>query len=87
MRVSKREAKTKTGKNVAIICLVTDEGFFSNFESVWKKQGIDISKVKEGDPIEVLWKDSNGFKNFVKVMLVDSRDINRFCKEEDIMPF
>ena len=63
---------SKNGQELQILVLYTDKGNFSNHVSVWKKQHIDIEKLKEGEELSIdytMHTAANGvqFKNFVKV--------------------
>lgn len=63
---------SKNGQELKILVLYTDQGNFSNHTTVWKKQRIDIEKLKEGEELSIDYTThtaANGvqFKNFVKV--------------------
>ena len=51
----------------------TEDGNFSNFENIWKKQKLDLDNIKEGDFVEITYttyfdaKHSHEYKNFTKI--------------------
>lgn len=67
---------TKNGGVTTIIVLHTDNGNFSNFIEIWKRQNIDPGLLNEGDLLEIKYTEyiaANGaiYKNFKEVSLMD----------------
>lgn len=71
--ISKHTFMTKDGKDTSIVIVQTEDGNFSNFENVWKKQKLDLDNIKEGDFVEITYttyfdaKHSHEYKNFTKI--------------------
>ena len=71
--VSKHTFMSKDGKETSIVIVQTEDGNFSNFESIWKKQKLDLDNIKEGDFVEITYttyfdtKHSHEYKNFTKI--------------------
>ena len=79
-KVQSVEASSFTSKNGAdttIVLVKTDAGTFSNFQSEWDKQSIDIETLNEGDELEITYKvfvkphSERKFMNFVKIKKVN----------------
>ena len=51
--ISKHTFTSKDGKETSIVIVQTEDGNFSNFENIWKKQKLDLDNIKEGDFVEV----------------------------------
>ena len=43
---------------------------YSNFDSVWDAQNIDISALEEGQELDVWYCYNNEYRNFLKVEVV-----------------
>ena len=71
--VSKHTFMSKDGKETSIVIVHTEDGNFSNFESIWKKQKLDLDNIKEGDFVDITYttyfdtKHSHEYKNFTKI--------------------
>ena len=71
--ISKHTFMSKDGKETSIVIVQTEDGNFSNFENVWKKQKLDLDNIKEGDFVEITYttyfdtKHSHEYKNFTKI--------------------
>ena len=71
--ISKHTFMSKDGKETSIVIVHTEDGNFSNFESIWKKQKLDLDNIKEGDFVEITYttyfdtKHSHEYKNFTKI--------------------
>ena len=71
--VSKHTFTSKDCKETSIVIVHTEDGNFSNFESIWKKQKLDLDNIKEGDFVEITYttyfdtKHSHEYKNFTKI--------------------
>lgn len=71
--ISKHAFTSKDGKETSIVIVQTEDGNFSNFENVWKKQKLDLDSIKEGDFVEITYKTyfdtkhSHEYKNFTKI--------------------
>ena len=71
--ISKHTFTSKDGKETSIVIVHTEDGNFSNFESIWKKQKLDLDNIKEGDFVEITYttyfdnKHSHEYKNFTKI--------------------
>ena len=71
--ISKHTFMSKDGKETSIVIVHTEDGNFSNFESIWKKQKLDLDSIKEGDFVEITYttyfdtKHSHEYKNFTKI--------------------
>ena len=71
--ISKHTFTSKAGKETSIVIAQTEDGNFSNFENVWKKQKLDLDNIKEGDFVEITYttyfdtKHSHEYKNFMKI--------------------
>lgn len=71
--ISKHAFTSKDGKETSIVIVQTEDGNFSNFENVWKKQKLDLDNIKEGDFVEITYttyfdaKHSHEYKNFTKI--------------------
>lgn len=74
--ISKHTFTSKDGKATSIVIVQTEDGNFSNFESIWKKQKLDLDSIKEGDLVEITYttyfdtKHNHEYKNFKKVRIV-----------------
>lgn len=63
------------GSEYCIIVLKTNAGNYSNYESIWNKQLIDVESLDENSQLKITYKvhtAKNGlhFKNFIKVELL-----------------
>lgn len=71
--ISKHTFTSKDGKETSIVIVQTEDGNFSNFENIWKKQKLDLDNVKEGDFVEITYttyfdtKHNHEYKNFTKI--------------------
>lgn len=71
--ISKHTFTSKDGKETSIVIVHTEDGNFSNFENIWKKQKLDLDNIKEGDFVEIKYttyfdtKHSHEYKNFTKI--------------------
>ena len=67
---------SKNGADTTIVLVKTDAGTFSNFQSEWDKQNIDIETLNEGDELEITYKvfvkphSERKFMNFTKIKKV-----------------
>lgn len=79
--VERSEFVSKKGADTAIMIVRTEAGSFSNYASVWERQGIDLDKVSEGDAVEIQYKvyrcegKNREFKNFITIKLLDGTDL------------
>ena len=75
--ISKHAFTSKDGKATSIVIVQTEDGNFSNFESIWKKQKLDLDNIKEGDLVEITYTtyfDTNHnheYKNFLQVKTME----------------
>ena len=71
--IYKHTFTSKDNKETSIVIVQTEDGNFSNFENVWKKQKLDLDNIKEGDFVEITYttyfdtKHSHEYKNFTKI--------------------
>ena len=71
--ISKHTFTSKDGRVTSIVIVQTEDGNFSNFESVWKQQHLDLDSIKEGDLVEITYttyfnaEHNHEYKNFKKV--------------------
>ena len=74
--ISKHTFTSKDGRATSIVIVQTEDGNFSNFESVWKKQKLDLDNIKEDDLVEITYtiyfdaKYNHEYKNFLQVTVV-----------------
>lgn len=74
--ISKHTFTSKDGKATSIVIVQTEDGNFSNFESIWKNQKLDLDIIKEDDLVEITYttyfdtKHNHEYKNFKKVRAV-----------------
>ena len=79
--VERSEFVSKKGAETAIMIVRTAAGSFSNYVSVWERQGIDLDKVNEGDAVEIQYKvyrsenKNREFKNFITIKLLAGTDL------------
>ena len=75
--ISKHTFTSKDGKETSIVIVQTEDGNFSNFESIWKKQKLDLDNIKEGDFVEITYttyfdtKHSHEYKNFLQIRAIE----------------
>lgn len=75
--ISKHTFVSKDGKVTSIVIVQTEDGNFSNFENIWKKQKLELDNIKEGDLVEITYTtyfDTNHnheYKNFLQVKAVE----------------
>lgn len=78
--VFKNTFTAKNGNDVTIISLKTSDGYFTNYESVWKKQNIDvdtlpdIAKVSIGFIEHECANKDRIYKNFLSVNIIGNAD-------------
>ena len=76
--ISKHTFTSKDGRATSIVIVQTEDGNFSNFESVWKKQKLDLENIKEGDLVEITYttyfdaEHNHEYKNFLQVTLAST---------------
>lgn len=84
--INKTEKINKqTGQKFSIIILLTKDGIFTNYESVWDKQMIDVEKLTKEDLVEISFVTKDGkYANFVNVKVINEKpQIN----DDDLLPF
>lgn len=67
-----RYTNNKNGREFSIIVLKTNDGNFSNYESIWTHQNIDLEKASDSLRVRITYtthiaKNGAEFKNFVSV--------------------
>lgn len=74
--VFKNTFTAKNGNDVTIISLKTSDGYFTNYESVWKKQNIDVSALPDKTKVSVGFiehectEKDRIYKNFLSVKVL-----------------
>lgn len=75
--IFKRTFTAKNGKQTTIVVIQTEAGNFSNYESVLKKQQLDLDNIEEGDLVEIAYttyfdaEHDHEYKNFLQVKTVE----------------
>ena len=73
--IATRDADVR-GNVLKMVILNTDDGFFSGFMNVWKKQNINIAALNEGDLLQIDYtekvyaKNGKTYKNFRSVKVL-----------------
>ena len=65
----------KAGQETIIVFVITEDGTFTNFLSVWEKQHIDLDSLEEGDLIDITYttffnvEKNREYKNFIAIKI------------------
>lgn len=77
------------GNVLKMVILNTDDGFFSGFMNVWKKQNIDIAALNEGDLLQIDYtekvfaKNGKTYKNYRSVKVLPKPVLTNPTIEDD----
>lgn len=86
--IATRDADVR-GNMLKMVILNTDDGFFSGFINVWKKQNIDIAALNEGDLLQIDYtekvyaKNGKTYKNFRSVKVLPKPVLTNPTIEDD----
>lgn len=86
--IATRDAEVR-GNVLKMVILNTDDGFFSGFMNVWKKQNIDIAALNEGDLLQIEYtekvfaKNGKTYKNFRSVKVLPKPVLTNPTIEDD----
>lgn len=86
--IATRDADVR-GNMLKMVILNTDDGFFSGFMNVWKKQNIDIAALNEGDLLQIDYtekvyaKNGKTYKNFRSVKVLPKPVLTNPTIEDD----
>lgn len=86
--IATRDADVR-GNVLKMVILNTDDGFFSGFMNVWKKQNIDIAALNEGDLLQIDYtekvyaKNGKTYKNYRSVKVLSKPVLTNPTIEDD----
>lgn len=86
--IATRDANVR-GNVMKMVILNTEDGFFSGFMNVWKKQNIDIEALNEGDLLQIDYtekvfaKNGNTYKNYRSVKVLPKPVLTNPTIEDD----
>lgn len=86
--IATRDADVR-GNVLKMVILNTDDGFFSGFMNVWKKQNIDIAALNEGDLLQIDYtekvyaKNGKTYKNYRSVKVLPKPVLTNPTIEDD----
>ena len=73
--IEQRKFNAKAGQETIIVFVITEDGIFTNFLSVWEKQNIDLDSLEEGDLIDITYttffnvEKNREYNNFIAIKI------------------
>ena len=80
----------KTNESYFVIVLLTNDGVFTNYESIWKRQMLDAESLTRDDLVEITYVTNGKYANFISVKRAggaSKKPQQQQDFDDDLLPF
>lgn len=80
----------KTNESYFVIVLLTNDGVFTNYESIWKRQMLDTESLTRDDLVEITYVTNGKYANFISVKRAggaSKKPQQQQDFDDDLLPF
>ena len=80
----------KTNESYFVIVLLTNDGVFTNYESIWKRQMLDAESLTSVDLVEITYVTNGKYANFISVKRAggaSKKPQQQQDFDDDLLPF